>query len=41
MGMDLMRERAEALGGTLSVQSRPEGGVEVEVSLPAQEADHG
>jgi signal transduction histidine kinase len=32
-----MRERAEQLGGTLSVSSRPGGGTRVALELPLQE----
>lgn len=34
MGMESMRERAEALGGELKVRSRPDRGVEVEALVP-------
>jgi signal transduction histidine kinase len=35
LGFVSMRERAEALHGTLSIQARPGGGTAVEVTLPA------
>jgi signal transduction histidine kinase len=37
MGLDTMRERAEALGGTFQLQSSPGAGTTVQVTLPAKE----
>jgi PAS domain S-box-containing protein len=41
MGLRSMRERAERLGGTFELQSRPGGGTHIRVQIPvsAQEAD--
>jgi signal transduction histidine kinase len=36
LGLKSMRERAEALGGSLSIDSRPGGGSRIQVSVPAQ-----
>jgi len=36
-GVRGMRERAEALGGTLAIASSPQGGVEVRARIPLQE----
>jgi signal transduction histidine kinase len=36
-GLDIMRERAEAIGASLSLQSRPEAGVSVTLRLPIGE----
>ncbi len=38
VGLHSMRERAEELGGTFSIQSRPKGGTSIIVSLPLSEA---
>ncbi len=35
LGIASMRERAQALGGTLAIRPGPDGGVEVEASVPA------
>lgn len=37
-GMEIMRERAQRLGGTLSVEPRAEGGTRVRCSLPLSQA---
>jgi signal transduction histidine kinase len=36
-GLDIMRERAEAIGAVFSLQSRPEAGVSVTLRLPIRE----
>jgi PAS domain S-box-containing protein len=38
LGLGGMRERAELLGGTLSLSSRPGAGTRIEASIPLQEA---
>jgi signal transduction histidine kinase len=40
-GMSTMRERAEALGGTLEVESKPQEGTTIIVRLPASTTDRG
>lgn len=39
VGLHSMRERAEELGGTFSIQSRPTGGTRIIVSLPISEGN--
>ena len=41
MGLLSMHERAELLGGSLSVQSRPEKGCEITLFIPPQEVEAG
>ena len=36
-GLLSMRERAELLGGTLNVESRPEGGTDLLARIPARD----
>jgi signal transduction histidine kinase len=40
IGMRSMRERAEELGGTCTIEARPEGGTLVVARLPLMEDDH-
>lgn len=40
IGMRSMRERAEELGGTCSIEARPEGGTRVSACLPLMEGQH-
>ena len=35
-GLEGMRERATAMGGTLTVEARPEGGFEVRATIPTR-----
>lgn len=37
LGLNIMRERAQRLGGNLSVETRAEGGTQVALSFPAKE----
>jgi two-component system, NarL family, sensor kinase len=40
IGMRSMRERAEELGGSCTIEARPEGGTLVVARLPLIEDDH-
>lgn len=39
-GLQTMRERAEAIGGTMTIEAGPEGGTMVRIDLPAGEEEH-
>ena len=39
LGLALMRERVEVLGGRFGVRSDPEGGTTVEATIPVNHAD--
>jgi signal transduction histidine kinase len=41
VGLQSMRERAEELGGTLAIESRPGGGTIVRAELPCRQLDRG
>jgi signal transduction histidine kinase len=36
-GLEIMRERAEAIGATFSLESRPAAGASIKVQLPIRE----
>ena len=40
-GVEIMRERAESIGGTVQITSAPDAGTQVTVSVPARGADRG